>query len=40
MEQVHIGHYILGKTIGTGGYAKVKGKFIADSEAKHDITGV
>jgi hypothetical protein len=24
MEEVHIGHYILGKTIGTGGFAKVK----------------
>ena len=26
MEEVHIGHYILGKTIGTGGFAKVKCK--------------
>lgn len=25
MEEVRIGHYILGKTIGTGGFAKVKG---------------
>lgn len=24
MDEVHIGHYILGKTIGTGGFAKVK----------------
>jgi hypothetical protein len=27
MEEVHIGHYILGRTIGTGGFAKVKGRF-------------
>lgn len=25
-DQIKIGHYILGKTIGTGGFAKVKGK--------------
>lgn len=25
MEEIHIDHYILGKTIGTGGFAKVKG---------------
>lgn len=25
MEEVHIGHYILGRTIGAGGFAKVKG---------------
>jgi hypothetical protein len=25
MDEVHIGHYILGRTIGTGGFAKVKG---------------
>jgi hypothetical protein len=28
LEEVHIGHYILGKTIGTGGFAKVKGIYI------------
>lgn len=33
MDEVHIGHYILGRTIGTGGFAKVK-------EARHDLTGV
>ena len=25
-DQIKIGHYILGKTIGTGGFAKVKSK--------------
>jgi hypothetical protein len=26
MEAAHIGHYELGKTIGTGGFARVVGK--------------
>lgn len=25
MSELHIGHYALGRTIGTGGFAKVKG---------------
>lgn len=29
MEEVHIGHYILGKTIGSGGFAKVKCTILA-----------
>jgi hypothetical protein len=28
MDEVHIGHYILGRTIGTGGFAKVKGTLL------------
>jgi hypothetical protein len=27
-DQIKIGHYILGKTIGTGGFAKVKSNYI------------
>lgn len=30
MEEVHIGHYILGKTIGAGGFAKVKGNLFVN----------
>ncbi len=38
---MHIGHYILGKTIGSGGFAKVKCNFfILYIEARHDLTGI
>jgi hypothetical protein len=36
MEEVHIGHYILGKTIGTGGFAKVKCR--DDVSQRHGMT--
>ncbi len=35
-----IGHYILGRTIGSGAYAQVRGIFVLNAEAKHDLTGV
>lgn len=44
---MQIGHYVLGKTIGTGGFAKVKGShsryfryWLGDAEAVHNLTGV
>ena len=40
MEEVHIGHYILGKTIGAGGFAKVKCNYSLILEARHDLTGI
>lgn len=40
MESVRVDHYILGKTIGTGGFAKVKGNPWHKEEATHDLTGL
>lgn len=44
---MQIGHYILGKTIGSGGFAKVKGNHWSNcrykwsyAEAVHNLTGV
>lgn len=44
---MQIGHYLLGKTIGSGGFAKVKGTYnlkyrylSLDVEAIHNLTGV
>jgi serine/threonine protein kinase len=45
---IRIGHYILGRTIGSGGFAKVKGnrdhysryELLHIQEAHHDLTGV
>lgn len=39
-SQIKIGHYTLGKTIGQGGFAKVKGILSYYSVGKHDITGL
>jgi serine/threonine protein kinase len=39
-DQIKIGHYILGKTIGTGGFAKVKSTIWIDIAARHDLTNI
>lgn len=39
-NQVKIGHYILGKTIGTGGFARVKSIYIHNLVARHDLTNI
>lgn len=39
-SQVKIGHYILGKTIGNGGFARVKSISISIVVAKHDLTNI
>lgn len=39
VQQPKIGHYILGKTLGLGGFGKVKGIHEADVEAVHEFTG-
>lgn len=39
-SQIKLGHYTLGRTIGQGGFAKVKGTFLSYSVGKHDITGI
>lgn len=39
-DQVIIGHYILGRTIGSGGFARVKSKCTNNLVARHNLTNI